>query len=1230
MISMTTSPGAAPVTLACPACSKRLRVRLDGTDAERVRVRCPQCTHSFVVRRRPASEQAPSAASPVATEWSQTAGAGGSTPADLPTHAFVKASSSTPASGAEGGGDSRAFAIGELVADRWRIVRFIARGGMGEVYEAEDTALKEIVALKTVLPEIAANDRAIERFTREVSVARQVTHRNVCRIHDLGTHRSTSAIAARYPKGEIPFVTMEMLRGEPLSARLVRGRFSPEDALPLVRQMAAGLDAAHAVGIVHRDFKGGNVILEPAADGVRAVVTDFGLARGIQADGRFSATVTMGDGLLGSPAYMAPEQVDGRTAGPRADVYAFGTVVYEMVTGSLPFRADNPLATAIKRLTENPIPPRDVRPDLDDRWERALLRALDRSPDARFASAGELVAALEGRLEEPPTKEEIEAAARRPPPKRLALAVLAGVLVAGAFFAWFNVWQRRQAAEPIEAGLTIPTTARSTVAVLGFASLSEDSELDWLDTALAEMMASELSRGSGVRLVPSESVARFLRESSIEDVRTLSAETLTRVRSSLGADYVLIGTFASIGAPPDRQLRIDAKLQDTRAEGRGGAAAATAPENEVFGLVAKLGSELRTSLGLEQLAAGPQPTDVSAERAYAEGLERLHAFDYAGARDRLVAAVEAVPAEPRYHGALARAWMALGYGERAAGEVDLALEGRGTLAPGEIAQLEILRLEARGKTGEAATAAHELWRANPDDVDAGLAAARLLEAAGRGVEAGPLLQVLERLPSSAAADPRIALAKARLFAASGDFRKQLAAATAAREAAEAVGAPGVAARALLAESEAQRQLGEVPAARSTVERARDLLRQVGDTPGAIAAMTQGGALAFQAADLAGAKRLFTEALAAARELGDRRAELSIRNNLAVVTRQLGEVEAADREYQALIAIAEETGDRYALVQGYVNRGATLVHRGRLAEAKTLFLAARPLADQLGDRSLVASTRASLALAARRMGDLTTASAEQEAALATRREIGQKAAESSSLVDIGWVAFLRGELESAEGSWNEALEIAREVGAKRFEAGALDGLGRLAAVRGDQVRTRERHEEALALRRESGDPVLVAESRLALAKLDLDQGQREDAQLTLGELIPELRRLGAIDSAAEAEAALAMAALSSRRTSEARASVESAAARLTQSQNVLVEHDVTVASARVAAALDRDAEARRQLEQAAERARSRGLVGQELEAEWYLGQLEGGVAGTRRLDEVKRRAAELGYRIWAGA
>jgi tetratricopeptide (TPR) repeat protein/TolB-like protein len=1183
-----------------------------------------------VVRRKPASEHA-SASGPAAAggEWSQTA-AGAAAAADLPTHSLLKASPSASApSAAEVGADSRAFAIGELVADRWRIVRFIARGGMGEVYEAEDTALKEIVALKTVLPEIAANDRAIERFTREVSVARQVTHRHVCRIHDLGTHRSTSAVAARYPKGEIPFVTMEMLRGEPLSARLLRGRFSPEEALPLIRQMAAGLDAAHAVGIVHRDFKGGNVILEPAADGVRAVVTDFGLARGMQPDGRFSATVTMGDGLLGSPAYMAPEQVDGRTAGPRADVYAFGTVVYEMVTGSLPFRADNPLATAIKRLTENPIPPREVRPDLDDRWERALLRALDRSPEARFASAGELVAALEGRLEEPPTREELEAAARRPPPKRLALAVVAGVLVAAAFFAWFNVWQRRQVAEPLEAGLTIPTTARSTVAVLGFAPLSEDSELEWLATALVEMMASELSRSSGVRLVPSESVARFLRESAIEDLRTLSAETLTRVRSALGADYVLIGTFASIGAPPERQLRIDAKLQDTRAEGRGGAAAATAPEGEVFGLVAKLGSELRSSLGLEQVASATPPTDVSAERAYAEGLERLHAFDYAGARDRLVAAVEAAPAEPRYHGALARAWMALGYWERAASEVDLALEARAVLAPGEVAQLEILRLEARGRAGEAATAAHELWRANPDDVDAGLAAARLLEAAGRSLEAGPLLQVLERLPSSAAADPRIALAKARMFASSGDFRKQLSAASAAREAAEAAGAVGVAARALLAESEAQRQLGEMTAARATVDRARDLLRQVGDKPGAIAATTQAGALAFQAADLAGAKRLFAEALAAARELGDRRVELSIRNNLAVVTRQLGEVESADREYQALIAIAEETGDRYALVQGYINRGATLAHRGRLAEAKTLFLAARPIADQLGDRSLVASTRASLALVARRMGDLATASAEQEAAVAIRREIGQKAAESSSLVDIGWVAFLRGQLESAESSWNQALAIAREVGAKRFEASALDGLGRLAAARGDQVKTRERHEEALALRRESGDPVAVAESRLALAKLDLEQGQREDAQLALRDLIPELRRLGADDVVAEAEAALAMVELSGRRTTEARSSVDAAVARLAQTQNVLVAHDVAVASARVAAGLDRESEARRRLEDAAERAKSLGFVGQELEAEWYLGQLEGGAAGTRRLDEVKRRASELGFRIWAG-
>src|SRR5215472_9886812 len=250
-----------------------------------------------------------------------------------------------------------AFEHGDLVAGRYRIVRFLAAGGMGEVFEAEDTELAIRVALKTVREPLSGSTVAIERFKREINLARRVTHPNVCRLFDVGFHERRPG-----DRGErVTFLTMEFLSGETLSERLRRaGRLSAADALPIIEQMAAALDAAHSSHVVHRDFKSENVVLVPAPErpyGVRAVVTDFGLARTASVVDA-PATLTQTGGLLGTPGYMAPEQVEGGQVTASADLYALGVVIYEMVTGELPFSGPNSMAIAVQRLKRPAPPPR--------------------------------------------------------------------------------------------------------------------------------------------------------------------------------------------------------------------------------------------------------------------------------------------------------------------------------------------------------------------------------------------------------------------------------------------------------------------------------------------------------------------------------------------------------------------------------------------------------------------------------------------------------------------------------------------------------------------------------------------------------------------------------------------------------------------------------------------------------------------------------------------------------
>ena len=275
---------------------------------------------------------------------------------------------------------------GQLVARRYRIVRLLGRGGMGEVYEAEDELIHEAVALKTLRLDLVKHAGVAARFESEMRLARKVAHPSVCRVFEVGAHEI-------HGEPPLPFITMELLRGESLSARIRRLRRLPkEQAFPLAAQMAAGLQAAHELGIVHTDFKSSNVIIVPGPDGDRAKITDFGLARIDPGFHPADETHTIPDGgeLVGTVAYMSPEQMEGAEITTASDLYSLGIVLFEMATGQRPFDGSHVIHAAMQRVSGESIAPRKLVRDIDRRWEAAIVRCLQRDPKRRFGSAAEV------------------------------------------------------------------------------------------------------------------------------------------------------------------------------------------------------------------------------------------------------------------------------------------------------------------------------------------------------------------------------------------------------------------------------------------------------------------------------------------------------------------------------------------------------------------------------------------------------------------------------------------------------------------------------------------------------------------------------------------------------------------------------------------------------------------------------------------------------------------------
>lgn len=1124
------------------------------------------------------------------------------------------------------------FGPGELVAGRYRVIRFIGRGGMGEVYEVEDAELHERVALKTIRPEIAGDETAVNRFKREIHLARKVTHPNVCRIFDLGIHHWLPETGGEEPG--VFFLTMELISGETLAERLNRvGRLEPAAALPLAAQICAALDAAHQAGIVHRDFKTGNVMLIPAREGAadeRAVITDFGMARSsVDSDSPLDALTVTGQ-ISGTPTFMAPEQVEGGPVTAAADIYALGVVLYRTVTGTWPFVADTPLATALKRLREAPVPPSAHLPGLDPKWETAILRCLQREPAARFPDARSVAAALRGETVDGGSR-TIRQAPRRPVRRWLVVVVSALAMAVSGIVLWrTGVFAPTS---PVQPSGQAAVAMRRAVAVLGFKNLSGRPEVDWLATALAEMVRTELGPASQLRLIPGENIARMRLELALPEADTLAPDTLQRIRRNLGTDVVVLGSYLALGERGGGRIRLDVRIQDTVSGETLATLGETGQEADVFDLVARLGGRLRTALGGavsagDQAAPAVRPADARVLRLYAEGLARLRVFDAQSARDRLLEATRLDPAYPPAWEALAASWSALGHDAEARAASAKAFALSRSLDRETRLRIEARYHEAERQWPQAVEIYRSLWIFYPDNLEYGLRLASAQVAVGQGADALATVAQLRQLPAPAGDDPRVDLAEASAAGSQSDYRRQAAAAGRAADKGRTAETRSLTARALLLQSGAYREMGELKPAQAAATAAQDIFAALGDRGGQAQALRALANIRYDQGDHAAAKRDLTESLRLSRAIGSRMGEAAALGNLAVICKVSGDLTGALKLQREALAILEELGETEGMATIRNNIANIYYIQGDYERARAMFEEARQAFETVGNRSGVALIQNNLATILFDQGRIEEAGAMYRQSLAVRVEIGDKTGQMMVLANLGEVERLRGNLAEARRLYRQALDLARANGAKSMEAWALFGQGELEAASGDLAAARRLHERALAIRTEIGEGTDLSFSHLALAGVALREGRPAEAAALAEQALAAFEQTDAADGVLGARLVLAAAALDRGRADAAAPELAAARAAAARVQSPVLRLRTELVDARGLAAAGQAARAADRLERTLAECRRLGLVELELEirlwlarAELAAGQRDTGRAG---LETLRRDAATRGF------
>src|ERR1700676_3860346 len=1008
----------------------------------------------------------------------------------------------TPPTGAPYGQGEEVF--GTSVAERYEILELLGQGGMGAVYKARDTELERLVALKLIRPELASNPEILRRFKQELILAREVTHRNVIRIFDLGQAKG------------FKFITMEFVEGRDLRVVIrEKEKLAPDEAVRIISQVCRALESAHAAGVVHRDLKPQNIMLD-AKD--RVYVLDFGIAHSLETPG-----MTQTGALMGTPEYMSPEQAKGMKVDPRSDLFALGIIFYEMLTGISPFKADTALATLLKRTQERPPPPAEVDAAIPKAISDVVMKCLEIDRDHRFGTAREI---LEDLGQELPTSVRTVAPTLPPvipaPQAERILPFLryrtwiaggvAAVLLAALGIAFRGKVFPAKRAAPVEQA----PVEQASLAILPFRNASGDTSLDWLGPSLADMLSTDVGQSARLRTIFPDRLHQVLLDLRITPETAIDPTMVGRIAEFSNANTVVWGQYAKFGD----QIRIDATVLDLKLNRRTPLKIEAASEKEIPGSVDQLADLIRKNLSVspdvlkELKASSFQPTSksVPALRDYNQGVQLLRDGKNLEAAKSLQAAIKDDPQFALAYSRLAETYANLGHDNEAEKysrqAVDLdenlparekyfiaannfrierdypkAIESYETLANASPdhteTQFALARLyEDKGAFDKARDHYSKVLAADPKHVDALLATGRVEIKSGHSQSGLEYLNRGLTLAIQLGNDEEKAELLQAIGAAYGELNKQDEALRYYQQSLEikrGLGDKRGIAISLEALAQIQEGRGKSEEAWKDYGEALQLRREIGDKIGTGDILMDMGGFKHDRAQYDEALKFFKESLQIERELGNESNQGMCLNNIGSCYFFKGDYENAFTYFQQALELREKSKVPEDIVLTIHNLAETTAKSGQYDKSLNFYVRALNLYRSTGDKRGAALETYSMGTLFGYQGRFGSAINAKQEALKTFEDLKDHTYWMTEILSgYGMALADAGRVDEAQKSLDSALILARELKNDGSIAQVLNYQGECFFYRSDFKSARRLYQQALqfASRSKEQDKVLL--------------------------------------------------------------------------------------------------------------------------------------------------------------